>query len=72
MTRQPMSISHKQHPARRERLTGLNSIRYCLAANSSLVIGTSNVDALYNRIKSLYPEARLSKGNGFVKVEKAE
>lgn len=65
-----MSISHKLHPARREQLTGLNSIRYCLAANSSLRIGTSNVDALHDKIKLLYPEAKLTKGKDYVLVEK--
>lgn len=67
--RQPITISHKLHPARRERLTGLNSIKYCLAANNSLRIGSSNVDALYDRIKELYPEAKLSKHEDYVLVE---
>lgn len=66
-----VSISHKLHPARRERLTGLSNIAYCLASNKSLAIGSSNVNALYDRIKELYPEAKLTKHKGYVLVEKA-
>ncbi len=65
-----MSISHKLHPARREQLTGLNGIKYCLAANSSLRIGTSDVEALAKIIKQLYPDVKLTKGKDFVLVEK--
>lgn len=64
-----LNISHKQHPARRERLTGLSSIKYCLAANKSLAIGTSNVGALYDKIKFEYPDAKISKHDGYVLVE---
>lgn len=70
--RHPITISHKLHPARREQLTGLLGIKYCLAANESLYIGTSNVDALYDRIKELYPEAKLSKGKDCVIIGRDE
>lgn len=70
--RQPITIGHKLHPARCERLTGLSSIKFCLATNKSLAIGTNNVDALYDKIKFEYPEAKLSKHNGYVLVEKED
>lgn len=68
-----MSLSHKQHPLRQGKsLAGYNIIRYVMAGNQSLMIGTSDVDACYERIKQLYPDAKLTKGNDFVMVEKAD
>lgn len=67
-----MTISHKLHPARQERksLAGMAVIRYALASGKKLAIGTTNIDACYDKIKELYPEAKLSKHNGYVLVEK--
>jgi hypothetical protein len=67
MTRE-MSISHQLHPARREGQLFYN-IKYCLAANKKLAIGTLNVDALYSQVKMLYPEAKLTKCEGYLLVE---
>ena len=66
-----MSISHKLHPARREGkyFAGLAVIKYCLAANKKLAIGSSDVDALYDRVRLLHPEAKLTKHNGYLLVE---
>lgn len=50
-------------------LAGLMAIKYCLAANKKLAIGTSNVDALYSQVKLMYPEAKLTKNDGYLLVE---
>ncbi len=50
-------------------LAGLIVIKFCLAANKRLAIGTSNVDALYERVKELYPEVKLTKLEGYLLVE---
>lgn len=66
-----MEISHKQHPLRQGKsLAGLHVIKYVMAGNQSLIIGSNDVDACYERIKQLYPEAKLSKHEGYVMVEK--
>jgi hypothetical protein len=67
-----LSISHKLHPARQQgkSLALVHSVRFCLATNKSLAIGTANVDATYDRLKLEYPEAKLSKHKGYVLVEK--
>jgi hypothetical protein len=72
--KQPITISHKLHPARQQgnSLAQMAIIKYCIASNRKLVIGTSNVDALYERIKFEYPEAKLSKHDGYVLVERGE
>lgn len=72
--RQPITISHKLHPARQRNmaLTTVCAIKYCLATNKSLAIGTANVDALYDKIKFEYPEAKISKYKGYVLVEREE
>lgn len=49
-----------------------NSVKFCLATNKSLAIGTADVDATYERLKAEYPEAKLSKRTGYVLVEKAK
>lgn len=69
--RQPITISHKLHPARQQgkSLAGIIVVKYVLASGKSLMIGTANVDACYDRIKELYPEAKLSKHEGYVLVE---
>lgn len=72
--RQPVTISHKLHPARQQgkSLAGTVIIKYCIASNQRLIIGTTNVDVLYNKIKFEYPEAKLSKGKNCVIIEKEE
>lgn len=55
-------------PARKS-LSGLAAIKYCLAANKKLAIGTSNVDALHDKVRLLHPEAKLTKCNGYLLVE---
>lgn len=66
-----LSISHQHHPARQggKTLAGLQSIKYCLAANKKLAIGTANVDALHDQVRLMYPEAKLTKMNGYLLVE---
>lgn len=66
-----MSISHKLHPARQggKTLAGLHAIKYCLAANGRLAIGSANVDSLYVQVKLMYPEAKLTKHDGYLLVE---
>lgn len=72
--RQPITISHKLHPARQQgkSLATVTAIKYALVTNKSLAIGTANVDALYDKIKFEYPEAKLSKHDGYVLVEKED
>lgn len=72
--RPPITISHKLHPARQQgmALAGIAVVRYCLASNRKLIIGTSNVDVLYDKIKFEYPEAKLSKHEGYVLVERGK
>lgn len=53
-------------------LAGLHTIRYCLAANKSLAIGTANVDALALQVKEMFPNAKLTKKDGYLLVEKEE
>lgn len=70
--RQPITISHQLHPARQQgkSLAGITVIKYCVATNKRLYIGAANVDTLYDKIKFEYPEAKLSKHEGYVLVEK--
>ena len=49
---------------------GLKLVGMFIAANKELMIGSHNTDKLYNQIKELYPDAKLSKHDGYVKVEK--
>lgn len=71
--RQPITISHKLHPSRQGKsLAGMAVVKHCLASNRSLVIGTNDVDTLYDRIKLEYPEVKLSKGKDCVIVGKGE
>lgn len=67
-----LSISHKLHPARQEgkSLAGVHVVKYVMAGKQSLMIGSNNVDALHDRIKMLYPEAKLTKRVGYLLVEK--
>lgn len=69
-----LSISHKLHSARKQgkSLAGMAVVKYCLANNKNLIIGTNDVDALYDKIKFEYPEAKLSKGNNCVIIGKNE
>lgn len=69
-----LSISHKLHPARQQgkSLAGLALIKYCIASNRRLVIGTNDVNALYDKIKFEYPEVKLSKGKDCVVVERGD
>ncbi len=46
------------------------AIKYCLAANKKLAIGTANVDALHDQVKQLYPEVKLTKFEGYLLVER--
>lgn len=65
-----ISISHKLHPLRQGKsLAGLMAIKYCLAANKKLYIGSSNVNALHDQVKLLYPDAKLTKREGYLLVE---
>jgi hypothetical protein len=69
--RQPITISHKLYPARQQgkSLATAGFIKFCIATNKSLAIGTANVDALYDKIKFEYPEAKISKYDSYVLVE---
>lgn len=50
-------------------LVGLQVIKFCLATNKKLAIGSDNVDALYERVSKLYPEAKLTKHKNYLLVE---
>lgn len=69
-----LSISNKLHPARQQgmSLSTASRIKFCIATNKSLAIGTGNVDALYDKIKFEFPKAKISKRNGYVLLEKEE
>ena len=43
-----------------------------IAANKQLMLGSNNVDALHDRIKAAYPEAKLRKEKGYVLIEGKE
>lgn len=47
----------------------LKLVRMFIAANKQLIIGSNNVDNLYDRIKAEYPDARISKHKGYVTIE---
>lgn len=67
-----LNISHQHHPARHGKsLASVHIIKFCIATGKSVVIGTSDVDACYDKIKADHPEAKLSKHSGYVLVEKA-
>lgn len=51
---------------------GLMYIKYALELHEKVAIGTNDVDAMYDRIKALYPNARLTKEDGFILVENDE
>lgn len=72
--RQPITISHKLHPARQQgkSLASMAVVKYCLASNQSLVIGTADVNTLYERLKFEFPEAKISKGKNCIMLEKDE
>jgi hypothetical protein len=40
-----------------------------IAANKQLMLGSSDVDALRDRIKAEYPDAKLRKEKGYVLIE---
>lgn len=69
-----LNISHKLHPARQQgmSLSTANCIKFCMATNKSLAIGTADVDALYDKIKFEFSEAKISKRNGYVLLEKED
>lgn len=66
-----MSISHKLHPARQQgkSLSLEHTVKFCLATNKKLAIGTSNVDATYARLKLEFADAKISKFKNYVLVE---
>jgi len=47
----------------------LEYIKYALQTHTKITIGTSDVDALYNHVKAAYPDARLTKFDGYLMVE---
>lgn len=65
-----ISISHKLHPLRMGKsLAGYAGIAYCLAANKKLAIGSSDIEALYAKMKLMYPDAKLTKCDLLVENE---
>ena len=58
--------------ARREgkSIAGLKLVGMFIEQNKELYLGSNDVDALAERIKVVYPEAKLSKHKGYLVVEK--
>ena len=48
---------------------GLKLVGMFIAANKQLMLGSSDVDALRDRIKAEYPDAKLRKEKGYVLIE---
>lgn len=67
-----MSISHKLHPARQQgkSLSLEHTVKFCLATNKKLAIGTSDVDGTYERLKLEFSNAKVTKFKNYVLVEK--
>ena len=51
---------------------GLKLVGMFIAANKQLMLGSSDVDALHDRIKAEYPDAKLRKEKGYVLIEGKE
>ena len=51
---------------------GMMLIGFCIAQNKPITIGTVNPDTLYDKIIAKYPEAKLTKGDCFVIIEKSK
>lgn len=67
------NISHQHHPARQGKSLALvHSVKFAIVSGRKLMIGSADVDALYDRLKTEYPEAKLSKHKGYVLVEKGK
>jgi len=48
---------------------GLKLVGMFIAANKQLMLGSSDVDTLHDRIKAEYPDAKLRKEEGYVLIE---
>lgn len=48
---------------------GLKLVGMFIAANKQLMLGSSDVDALHDRIKAEYPDAKFRKEKGYVLIE---
>lgn len=48
---------------------GLKLVGMFIAANKQLMLGSSDVDSLHDRIKAEYPNAKLSKHKHYVLIE---
>jgi len=48
---------------------GLKLVGMFIAANKQLMLGSSDVDTLHDRIKAEYPDAKLRKEKGYVLIE---
>ena len=55
-----------------EQPSNLKLIGMFIAANKQLMLGSSDVDGLHDRIKAEYPNAKLSKHKGYVMIERRE
>lgn len=70
MSAKNLKFNHDMPNQRRGKsLAGLMAIKYCLAVNKSLAIGTANVDNLFDQVRLLFPEAKLTKKIGYLLVE---
>lgn len=46
-----------------------NYIRYALQCHEIISIGSNDVDTLHDRVKAMFPEAKLTKCEGYLLVE---
>jgi len=67
-----MKLIIKDSMQKGKTLAGLKLVGMFIQSNKELYLGSNNVDALADRIKEMYPDAKLSKHNGYVLVEKRE
>ena len=65
-----MRIEWKPNLRKGKSLVLESIIKLALARHSKLIIGTSNVDNMYNGVKLMFPDAKVSKGEFCVIVEK--
>lgn len=49
--------------------SSLKLVGLFLLAGKQLILGSNNVDALHDRIKAAYPDAKISKHKNYVQVE---
>lgn len=58
--------------SRKKSLALMLYVEYALKMHKKLAIGTNNVEGMYKRVKELFPQAKLTKADGYLMVENGE